>query len=218
MLKRLMCVLSVCLAAALATSVQAAELTVGPDADTYVISNDTTAHGDAVYMYLQDTANGVAYLRFNLAEINVSSVQNATLTLYTSGGAPRNDNVVAARFVLHGLNNVPGNTPQDWSEATLTSATVGAEYTTNGGEPLVNVTDLDDTTAGITETITRVGTNYYDVGGISITVTGDPLVQFLQSRVEDNGLVTFVIDFPNSTTGRGFGIASKENELADIRH
>ena len=217
MLKKLAYLISMWLL--LATGVQAATLTVGSDADTYVATSDTTAHGDAVYMYLHDTANAVAYLRFNLAELNVSSVEAATLTLYTSGGAPRNDNVVTGRFFLRGLNNVAGNTPQNWDEATLTSATVGAEWRTNGGEPLVNVTDLDDTTAGagIVETITRVGANYYDVGGIQIVVTGPGLVAFLQSRVDDDGMVTFLMDFPASTTGRGFGIASKEHATQTLR-
>jgi hypothetical protein len=208
-----------CLALAAATGVQAATLTLGPDADTYIPNNDTIVHGSAAYVYLHDTLNSVGYMRFDLAKANVGQIESATLTLYTSGGAPRNDNVITARFFLHGLNPVAGNTPQNWDEATLTSANVGAEWSTNRGEPLVNLTDLDDTTAGagITETVTLVGANYYDVGAIRITVTGSGLVKFLQSRVDDNGLATFLMDFPTSTTGRGFGIASKENTTETLR-
>lgn len=219
MSKLLMVLASVCLVLAASAGVQAATLTIGSDADTYVPNNDTAIHGDAAYMYLHDTSNSVGYLRFDLAALNVTSVQSATLTLYTSGGAPRNDNVVAGRFFLHGLNNVAGNTPQNWDEATLSSATAGAEWKTNNGEPLVNLTDMDDTTAGagITETVTLVGANYYDVGGIRITVTGTRLVEFLQSRVDDNGLATFLLEFPVSTTGRGFGIASKEHTTETLR-
>lgn len=202
------------------TGVQAATLTLGPDADTYIPNTDTTPHGDAAFMYLHDTSNSVGYLRFDLAKANVTAVQGAKLTLYVSGNTGlRNDNVVAARFFLHGLNSVAGNTPQNWSEATLTSANVGAEWKANNGEPLINLTDLDDTTAGagITETITLVGANYYDVGGIRIVVTGDGLAKFLQSRAEDNGLATLLLEFPGTAGGRGFGIASKENTLETIR-
>jgi len=210
---------SICLAMTAAVCAQADTLKLASDADSYVIANDTAAHGDAAYMYLHNTSNGVGYLRFNLAAADITSVESATLTLYTSGGAPRNDNVVTGRFFLHGLNNVAGNTPQNWDEATLTSANVGAEWKTNSGEPLVNLTDMDDTTAGagITETITLVGTNYYDVGGIRIVVTGAKLVEFLQSRVEDDGLATFLLEFPGEGSARGFGIASKEHTTETLR-
>jgi len=198
---------------AIVVSVQADTFTLGSDADTYVASGDTTPHGSATYMYLHDTTNGVGYLRFDLSGLNIAAVQDATLTLVISGDAPRNDNLVTGRFFLHGLNAAAGNTPQDWSEATLTSANVGAEWSTNGGEPLVNTTPMDDTTAGagITETITSTGEDYWVAGARTITVSGDALVQFIQDRAEDDGLVTFLLEFPVSTTGRGFGLASKEN-------
>jgi hypothetical protein len=219
MSKKLATLVSTCLAMAFATGVQAATLKLGSDADTYVIANDTAAYGGAAYMYLHNTSNAVGYLRFNLAAADITAVESATLTLYTSGGAPRNDNVITARFFLHGLNSVAGNTPQNWDEANLTSANVGAEWKTNAGATLVNVTDMDDTTAGagITETVTLVGTNYYDVGGIRIVVTGARLVEFLQSRVDDDGLATFLLEFPGEGSARGFGIASKENTTETLR-
>ncbi len=200
----------------LSAGVHAENITVGPAADTWVRSNDTTVHGSDVYVYLSDTTNGTGYLRFDLSSYHILTVQSATLRLRSSGGAPRNDNVVAARFILNGLNDIAGNTPQGWDEAQLTSANVGAEWTTGAGVALTNVTVLDDVTAGITETITRVGAAYGDPGAMSIVVTGDPLVQFIQNRVRDNGLVTFVLKFPG-TTGRGYGIASRENTTAEWR-
>ena len=126
------------LLATTATGVHAVTLTAGPDADTYVIGGDDTPNGDAAYLYMQDTADGVIYIRFDLAALNILSVEDATLTMYVSGGAPRNDNLIADRFWLHGLDNVPGNTPQDWDEATLSVGNVGGEY----GDPLVKPTDL----------------------------------------------------------------------------
>ena len=190
------------------TGVQAVTRSVGSDADTYIATIDNNPHGGDPYMYMHNTANSVGYLRFDLGKLGVTAVQSATLTVYTSGGAPRNDNVVTGRVFLHGLNSVAGNTAQNWTEATLSAANVGAEWSTNRGEPLVNLTDMDDTTAGagITETVTLVGANYYDVGAIRITITGTRLVQFLQSRVEDNGLVTLLLEFPGEGSGRGFGL------------
>ena len=171
MLQKLTIFVSVCLTMAAGTGALAAEFTVGSAADTYVTNADTTPHGSATYMYLHDTSNAVGYLRFDLSGLNISTVQSATLTLVISGDAPRNDNPVNARFFLHGLNNVAGNTPQNWDEATLTSANGGVEWTTNGGEPLVNTTPLDDTTAdaGITETITSTGEDYWVAGARTIT-------------------------------------------------
>ncbi len=209
MSRTLMCLLSACLLLVTVAGTRAVTLTVGSDADTYV--SDETPHGDAAYMYLNAAANSVGYVRFDLSGLNVLTVQSATLTLMTSGGAPRNDNVVTGRFILHGLDNVAGNTPQNWDETALSSANVGAEWSTNGGDPLVNTTNMDETVQGITESVVRVGANYWDPGAIEITVSGDPLVSFIQSRVDEGGLVTFLLEFPGAD-GRGFGLASKENE------
>jgi hypothetical protein len=216
MSKKCIYLLTVYLALVAATGVHAATVTVGPDADTYVA--DATPHGDAAYVYIHDTQNAVAYLRFDLSSLNILTVQNATLTMVVSGGAPRNDNLVTGRFALHGLNNVAGNTPQDWDEAPLSSATDGAEWTTNGGDPLVNTTNMDGTVAGITEAVQSVaGLDYWVAGSRIVTVTGDLLVSFIQDRVDDNGMVTFLVMFPDSTTGRGIGFASKEFETEEFR-
>ncbi len=211
MSSKLMVLISASLLLAVATGLQAVTLTVGPDADTYVI--DESPHGDAAYLYIHDTADAVIYMRFDLAALNVMTVQDATLTMTVSGGAPRNDKLVDGRFWLHGLDNVPGNTPQDWDEATLTTANIGAEY----GDPLVNTTDLDGAIAGVTETITNTaGLDYWDAGSTTVTVTGETFVAFLQSRVDDTGLITLLVDFPGST-GRGLGLASKEFETVEFR-
>ncbi|MBP7053621.1 MAG: discoidin domain-containing protein [Phycisphaerae bacterium] len=219
MSRKLMSLVAAGFVLAAVTSAPAGTFTLGSDADTYVASGDTTPHGSATFMYLHDTTNGVGYLRFNVSELNILSVESATLTLVISGDAPRNDSLVTARFFLHGLNAAAGNTPQSWEEATLTSANVGAEWSTNGGEPLVNTTPLDDTTtgAGITETITSTGEDYWIAGSRTITITGEALAQFIEDRAQDDGLVTFLMAFPDSTTGRGFGLASKENSTEAFR-
>lgn len=50
-------------------------------------------------------------------------------------------------------------------------------------------------------------------GGTVVTITGNALIAFLQSRVNDNGLVTFITTYPG-TEGRGYGLATKENATA----
>jgi hypothetical protein len=202
-----------------ATCAQAETLTLGPTADTWVRNSDTTPHGSDVFLYIADTAYAYAYMRFDLSSYNITDISSAKLSLRVAGvGAPRNDNVVSTRFALNGLKNVAGNTPQDWDEATLTSATVGAEWTTSR-RPLVNVTTMDSDIAGsgMTEVITLVGVNYYTAGGMTIDVSGAPLAQFLKDRVNDGGLATLIIDFGVSTTGRGYGVVSKEGTTAEWR-
>ncbi len=202
-------------------SVHAETLTLGPAADTWIANNDTTAHGSDTYLYINDTGYGYAYLRFDLSSYNISDIASATLTVITAGNAPRNDNVVAGRVALQGLNNVAGNTPQNWDEATLTSATVGTEWTTSK-RPLVSVTDLNmETATGMTETIvlradlTGVAYGYAQPGALTITISGTPLAQFLMDRVKDGGLATLIIDFGVSTTGRGYGVVSKEGTTVE---
>ncbi|UCC97593.1 MAG: hypothetical protein JSW66_17335, partial [Phycisphaerales bacterium] len=214
MCKTMIYVVSSMLILSIVGGVQADTIAVGSDADTYV-QNDTV-YGNEVYMYLHN-ANYVGYLRFDLAAHNVLSVESATLILTYSGNAPRNDTLNNGRFALSGLDNVAGNTPQDWDEAVLSVSNVGAEYGTNGGDPLVNVTSLNDDIPGITEDVAATGANYWDPGGTTVTISGDPLVSFIQNRIDDNGLVTFLLEFPGGGSGRGYGLASKENDTEQWR-
>jgi len=194
--------------------VQAETVTIGSDADTYI--RDGVVRGDLEFMDLRGGGSDFAgYLRFDLARINVLTVQSATLTLTVSGGASRNDTVVGGRFSLYGLNNVAGNTPQDWDETVLTEGNIGVEWSTNNGDPLVNVTDLDEDVPGITETVTNAAGGGW-AAGTTIVVTGEPLVRFIQSRVDDNGLVTFILR-DDDGADRGYGLATKENATEDYR-
>jgi len=198
----------------IAGGVHADTIIIGSDADTYM--RDDIVRGAEEFMDIRGAGYDFGgYLRFDLAAHNVLAVESATLTLITSGNASRNDRAVEGRFSLYGLNNVAGNTPQNWDETVLTEGNVGIEWTTNNGDPLVNVTDLDDDVEGITETIVEVG-SYGDPGSTTITVTGDALVSFIQSRIDDNGLVTFIVRNDDGTD-RGYGLATKENANEDFR-
>jgi len=178
------------------------------ESDTYL--RDATVYGGLEYMDVRGgSVDHASYLRFNLSELAAlgpGTVKDVTLTLRKVAGT-RNDTINNARFSLHGLNNVPSNTPQNWSEATLTeNGAVAAGQEWNGAVPMTTaitngwITDLDDNVPGISEVIAS------DV----VTITGPALEAFIQSRVQDGGLVTFIIACEDSND-RGYGIATKEN-------
>jgi hypothetical protein len=184
------------------------------DADTSL--RDANPDGANTYMDVRGgSVDRVGYLRFDLSELSSlgpGTLQNASLTLYKVAGS-RNDTINNGRFSLHGLNNVAGNTPQNWSEATLTrtgAVIPGQEW--NGTVPMTNaitngwITDLDDDVPGISEVIEN------DV----VTITGSALEAFLQSRISDGGLATFIIACEDSND-RGYGIATKENATPSLR-
>jgi hypothetical protein len=215
MRKKLTYVASACLLLTTTAAIQAAELTLYPDADTWTAPSDATAHGADEYLVLHGAAvRRTVYVRFNLGAENVTSVQSATLTMTLHGSIPkppyRNDSADKGRFSLYGLNNVAGNTAQNWDEATLVASTAGMEIDwTSGAIDIASRTlDLDEDVAGITETLTNAAAGAYALG-TTFTVTGEPLVRFLQSRVDDDGLVTFIIRDEDSAD-RGFGFCSKE--------
>ncbi len=194
--------------------------TVVSSADTGIRSA-TATYGADTYMYIYGATSTyyMGYVRFDLRGLSISTVLDASLKMTVSGGAPRNDGLVTGRYGLHGLNNVAGNTPQDWDEATLNQSNTGLEvnWSASGGTlDLARLTNLDsDDATGTTETIVN-GTGGGYAPGTTITTTGAPLVNFLQSRVNDNGLVTFIIR-QDGSGARGYGLATKENATVEYR-
>jgi hypothetical protein len=194
------------------STTQAALISLGSDIDTNVW-NDGTNRGTWDHMYMVSGAGRVGYVRFDLSALGAVTIESATLT-FTKAQATRNDTLVAGRFALVGLNNIAGNTPQDWVETSLTGANAGDEYLGGGLEPidLTKVTNLDmDDGIAVTETIVNGGA----VGG-TVTLTGQALIDFLQSRVNDGGLVTFITTFPG-TDSKGYGLATQEHATEAYR-
>jgi hypothetical protein len=185
----------------------AATITLGSNADTYL--RDATPRGGLVFMDVRGGAIDFrGYLRFDLSSLGPITINSASLKLTVSGGASRNDAANNGRFATYGLNNVVGNTPQNWDEATFVIAGKGTEDVTT----LTGVTDLDDNVAGISEEFVPAAGSA--VAGTPVTVSGAPLVAFLQSRVNDGGLATFILS-NDDATDRGYGLASKENATVD---
>jgi hypothetical protein len=185
---------------ALTGAAGAASINLAPHADTYL--RDATIRGALAFMDVRGGSNDFrGYLRFDLGSIpSGATLTGATLSLKQATGASRNDVVTNARFALYGLDNVAGNTTQTWDEATFVIGDKGTEDVTT----LTGVTDLDDNVAGITETVMGGGTT------AMVTVTGGPLTGFLQTRLGDGGLATFILSNDDSAD-RGFGIGTKEN-------
>lgn len=149
----------------------------------------------------------VGYARFDLSGVS-GIVTVATLKLHETG-ASRNDGITNGRHQVYGLTNAAGNTPQNWDQSV--NLNHGAEYDNTGGNniDLAQVLNLDaDAGANVTETVP--GTDDVDV-----TTTGPDLVTFLNSRIADGGLTTFIVSI--DADNRGYGFASQENDSADIR-
>jgi hypothetical protein len=190
----------------LAVNSHGAPILLNANADTYL--RDATVRGGLEFIDVRGgNIDFRGYLRFDLSSLAGQTISSASLALVKVPGASRNDNVVAARFALYGLNNVAGNTPQNWDEATFVPAAKGTEDVTT----LAGVTDLDEEVAGITETVVGGGGD-----GTVVTVSGSPLVSFLQGRLNDGGLATFILS-NDDATDRGYGLGSKENMTAANR-
>ncbi|MCX7722750.1 MAG: DNRLRE domain-containing protein [Verrucomicrobiae bacterium] len=180
-----------------------------PVADTHVRNapgTENSNYGTAGYMYLYSYTGArdfFGYVRFDLSSLGLGTqILDASLTFtkVTTGSGERNDTLTAARFRTLGLLDVTGNTPQDWGELTLTWNNKGAEYVSENNYDLTRVVDFDG--AAGNEVVT---------GGITATISGTNLVNFLNSRLAANGLATFIVDFATSESGRGFGLGTKEN-------
>ena len=184
----------------------AAPILFSPDADTYL--RDATPRGDLEFMDVRGgDVDFRGYLRFDLSGLS-DPILAATLTLTVSGGASRNDAIIGDRFALYGLTAEVDNTAQTWDEATFVPSEKGLEDVAT----LAGVINLDDDIAGISEVIGPGAGS----PGTTVTISGAPLVAFLQSRLVDGGLVTFILSNDNAVD-RGYGLGSKENATVAYR-
>jgi hypothetical protein len=182
--------------------------TLSADADTYT-RNERNA-GTAADLDVRGFggADFVAYIRFDLSGLGITSISSATLKLHETAGS-RNDGITNGRHQLYGLTDAAGNTPQNWSEAS--DLVPGAEYTNVGGNGIdvSQVFNLDpEQGANVTEIVP--GTDDVDV-----TTTGPDLVAFLDQRVAADGLATFIVTI--DADNRGYGFASRENASEVLR-
>ncbi len=202
-----------------AAGVNAAMVSLSASNDTFI--RDGRSHTvNGVAAALDAFPPFVPYVQFNLSGLDIDTVSSATLRLWKVAGT-RNDAITNDRYSTYGLPNLPGNTAQNWDElldfdpldATngLDFRNVGLEHTlgVGNGLDLTRAISLDPQDGGVNVTETVNNTTG------EIVVTGDDLVAFLNSRVDDDGYVTFMMPFEG--TARGFGIASKENADPALR-
>ncbi|TWT77602.1 Rhamnogalacturonan endolyase YesW precursor [Posidoniimonas polymericola] len=185
---------------------------LGAEADAYTQAG--VGAGSAAVLDTLD-ANGpgdrTSYVRFDVSGIDFSAYESASLKLFKTAAA-RNDNIVASRFDVYGLLSLPGNTPQDWDEATLAEGNAGLEYTGVNGDGL-DTSRLyslnEESGADVTEAV-------LDVDGAAQSLTGPDLLAFLKRRQADGGLATFVT-YIDAGAYRGWGYGSRENPDPALR-
>lgn len=199
---------TVCAMALATTSVGRADtVMLGAVADTY--TRDGVGAGAAENLDVRGFGGGdfVGYIRFDLSGVADKVVTDATFKLHETAGS-RNDGITNGRHQVYGLTNSAGNTPQNWDESV--DLDPGAEYDNTGGNniDLAQVFNLDaEAGANVTENVP--GTDDVDV-----TTSGPDLVAFLNSRIADGGLTTFIVGI--DADNRGYGFASRENANPDI--
>ncbi|KAF0094248.1 MAG: FG-GAP repeat-containing protein [Puniceicoccaceae bacterium 5H] len=185
-----------------------ASVNIAGDAGAPSIS--TSGVGDTIYLRSREFSSGavrnnVAYLQFDLSSLNNDDViQAATLRLNKIAG----DTVVTGRVALFGLMDLAGNVQQDWNSGSFTygdefdPAIFNDAVSTPGASPinLSNVVNFDEQEA---------------VSGNTVTLSSDDLNDFLQSRVADDGLVTFILTFPSQGDGNDKSLTYASHTYTD---
>lgn len=181
------------------TSHATSYVALNPVADTYFEwgindNNYGTTDGLHLRQYTSNNRDYFAYIRFDLSSIT-NPITDVTLRVQQQSGATIN----SGRVRVLGLDDLAGNTPQNWGETTIKPSTLGGEFTfpasalTNGVSPFYTnrVTSFDGDVAGITEEITS------DAATLEIVkVSGQPLVRWLENRRTNGGLATLIVDIP----------------------
>ncbi|MCX6896675.1 MAG: GDSL-type esterase/lipase family protein [Verrucomicrobia bacterium] len=180
-------------------SIGHAYITLNPVADTsfeWGINDNNYGTTDGLHLrqYTSNNRDYFAYIRFDLSSIT-NPITDATFRVQQQSGATIN----SGRIRVLGLDNLAGNTAQNWGETAIKPSTLGGEFTfpasalTNGVSPFYTnrVTSFDGDVAGITEEITS------DAATLEIVkVSGQPLVRWLENRRTNGGLATLIVDIP----------------------
>jgi hypothetical protein len=214
---------SVLLAVLAVAGARGETFTFDSSADTWTGRNDTSQHGGDEYIYVRGgTMDRMGYVRFDLSALRIKSIESVALVFTVHGSLPkplcRNDTVVVGRIAVYGLNDVAGNTPQNWNEATLTSMGIGYEMNLMTDSIVTDhgrTTDLDGDVNGVTETVVTAAGGGSALG-TKVVIEGDALAGFIKTRAAGGGLVTFILKDDDSAE-RGFGFCSREYADAACR-
>lgn len=213
----------------------AAELALTPTNDTSVWNRDGHGWQDVVsgaetsldlHNESSSSINAFAYIQFDLSALAGETLTSASLSIVQIDPNPIDPGIGSSRssgtaswsgdrIDFYGLDNVAGNTDQNWSEGTLSFNLTGAELTEasadNAYGPFVSGTVADFSTLDVTD-----GGNNSPIGTDSSYLSDASVTAWLQGRIDENGLATFLVDM--GTAGVNSGILSKEGaaELNDL--
>lgn len=186
-------------------------VTLTADADTYTRSG-VSAGSDTTLFTRDLNGNGgdyMAYIRFDLNGVDLTGLTNAYFNVQKIGGAT----IVPDRFNVYGLADLPGNTPQNWGEATQAELGFGAEYSNTGGDNIdfSRVVNLENHGPSIANTVEQVSGS-----GTSQFMSGVDVMNFLKDRQADDGLATFIV-VVDAGQDRELDYGSRENADPDLR-
>lgn len=207
--RSLVCLGSACLVACLLAQ-HAEALTLQADADTNIeeVNGPDDVEGDLTRMQVRSRdvsgsgRQSISYVRFDLAG---GTASNAEFSVVTTN----NTNWLDTQVFVYGLNDVAGNTPQNWIE----SGVGGLSYNSSGDEV---PGDGDGTTQDLGSIGTTGAERLWDLGnfpenlsggGQTIGFSSTELDNFLNSRA--GGLATLLIVNADGTD-RNLLFATKE--------
>ena len=189
-------------------------ITLEADADSNIeeVNGPDDVEGDLGRMQSRSNTSAgrqnIAYVRFDMTGRTASNAEFSVVTLNST-------NWLDTQFFVYGLNDVPGNTPQDWIE----SGPGGLSYNTSGDE-------VPGDGNGLTQDLGSIGTTgterLWDLGnlpansmggGQTIVFSSAELDNFLNSR--SGGLATLMIVNLEGTNREGL-FATKETGTGTV--
>ena len=212
-LKHVTCLGATCLVACLlAPDVRAGLLTADADTNIEEVSGPDDVEGHLGRMQSRSNTSAgrqnIAYVRFDLAG---GTASNAEFSVVTLNGT----NWLDTQFFAYGLNDVAGNTPQNWIETDVG----GLSYNSSGAE-------VPGDGDGLTQDLGSIGTTgaerLWDLGnlpansnggGQTIAFSSAELDNFLNSRA--GGLATLMIVNLEGSNREGL-FATKETGTGSV--
>jgi hypothetical protein len=161
--------------------------------------------------------NAFTYIQFDLSSLGAITLNSASMSIVQISpnpidpgiGSTRSSGTASwssGRINFWGMENVAGNTAQNWSENTLTFNLAGSELDETSADNMT--TPFNAGTVADFSALDSTDGGNNSVAGTDTSVLSDASVTaWLQGRIDDNGLATFIVDMGESQNS---GIFSKE--------
>lgn len=159
-------------------------VTLGPVADSYIQDGGSAGSnfGNATTLQVKNantaSYNRKAYVRFDLASLAAPAVNAATFSLSAVNGIGSSPGSSVSTFNVYGLTG--GD--QTWGETAITWNNAPANITNSGS-------GVDLTQAQLLGSFDITGTGT----GNTYSISGSPLVSFLNARLSGNDLATLIV-------------------------